>query len=142
MRAQLLGAWDLVSFSVTDSTGKVSYPFGADAVGVLMYDASGRMAAQLGRRDRPNFKSGDQQKGTDEEVRLAVQGYVAYFGTFEVKESEGVVVHKVIGGLFPNWNGTDQVRHVKLQGDRLTIEVSPSRWGGSGTVTRLVWQRL
>lgn len=142
MREQLLGAWGLASFSVSTPDGNVSYPFGRDAFGTLMYDASGRMAAQLGRRDRPKFKSGDQQKGTDEEFRLAVQGYVAYFGTFEVRESEGVVVHKVIGSLFPNWNGTDQVRPARLQGDTLTIEVSPTRWGGAGAIARLVWQRL
>jgi hypothetical protein len=142
MREKLLGAWGLVSFSVATPEGNVSYPFGRDAFGTLMYDASGRMTAQLGRRDRPKFVSGDQQKVTDEEARLAVQGYVAYFGTFEVRESEGVVVHKVIGSLFPNWNGTGQVRHVKLEGDKLTIEVSPSRWGGPGATTRLVWRRV
>ena len=69
-------------------------------------------------------------------------GYIAYYGTYTIDRSRGVVTHHVEGGLFPNWVGGIQVRQFRLEGDRLTLTPPPIRFGGEETTTVLVWERL
>ena len=52
-RKQLLGSWKLISWEEKDpGTGKVTYTCGKNAIGRIMYDADGRMAAQIMNPDR------------------------------------------------------------------------------------------
>ncbi len=139
---ELLGAWSLTSFEMRRSDGRVSFPFGEDPSGMLLYEPSGRMSAQLLRRDRPPFDSGDQLMGDASEIKSAFQGCIAYFGAFEVDEAAATVVHRVEGSLFPNWIGTEQVRYYELDRDRLTIKTAPTEWDGVEVVAVLVWRRL
>ena len=139
--SQLMGAWDLTSFEVRHSDGSLSFPFGKDPMGRLMYDRSGCMSAQLVRRERSVFESGDQLAGTNEEIKSAFEGCVAYFGTFEIDETEGVVIHRIEGSMFPNWTDTEQRRFYDLEGDQLKIKTAPLKWGGGEAVGVLVWQR-
>jgi hypothetical protein len=71
---------------------------------------------------RPPFAAGDDDKGTDAEVRADYDGYVAYFGTYRVDEANSVVTHVVEGSLKPSYTGTDQPRPFKLDGDVLDYE--------------------
>lgn len=84
-----------------------------------MYFANGSMSAVLMKRDRPKFASGDMANGTPEEIKAAFEGFDAYCGTFTLDEAESVVTHHVEACRFPNWEGTDQVRHFTLEGDSL-----------------------
>jgi hypothetical protein len=68
------------------------------------------MSAQLGKADRARFGSRDPARGTDAEVRAAFDGYVAYFGTYEINDSTRAVTHHVQGASFPNWIGADLIR--------------------------------
>jgi Lipocalin-like domain len=56
LSARLVGYWSLVSFEAV-SGGHTEYPFGPDAVGDLIDDGAGRMAAQVMKRDRRLFAS-------------------------------------------------------------------------------------
>ena len=91
--------------------------------------------------ERPLFASGDLTRGSDTEVRAALAGYIAYYGTYTVDWPRGVITHHVQGALFPNWIGGDQVRTFRLDGDRLTITTPPIRMGGEDSTTVLVWER-
>jgi len=42
----------------------------------------------------------------------------------------------------PNQVGTDLVRFVKLQGDRLVLRTPPMMDGGQQRVTELIWKRI
>src|SRR5919109_3159199 len=97
VREKFVGTWTLVSFEFRRSDGTVTNVMGNEATGVLMHDANGRMAAQMMRADRPRFASEDQQQGTPEEVKAAVDGYVAYFGDYIVDEEEKSVIHRTKG---------------------------------------------
>jgi len=79
------GPWTLVSYEQRKADGSVSYPMGKDALGLLSYDADGRMAAQLMRRGRPLFSSRTRQQGTVEEIRAAFEGFLAYYGPYKIK---------------------------------------------------------
>ena len=139
---RFIGTWKLVTSDFRTSDGKVTHPLGDKAVGILMYDSGGRMAAQLMRPDRPKFASGDMRGGTQEEIKTAAEGYVAYFGTYEVDDKKGTVVHHVEASLFPNWLGQDQVRFFEFSDDLLTLKTSPILSGGQEIIGVLVWRRL
>jgi hypothetical protein len=70
--------------------------------------------------------SGDDARGTNDEVRAAYQGYAAYFGTYRVDPKKGLVVHQVEGSLMPSYTGTDQPRPFRIDHDLLTIEGNDS----------------
>ena len=105
--------------------GASRLPLGADPLGQLTYDGDGRMAVQFGRRGRAPFASAEMRGGTAEEMKAAFHGYVAYFGTYTVDEAAGTVTHAVEGSLFPNWEGQEQVRRYRLEGNRLTLTTPP-----------------
>ena len=140
LRKQLIGHWTLVSLEAVDGSG-IEYPMGRDVTGVIMYDEAGHMAAQIMRGDRPRFASGDMDNGTFAELSAALTGYIAYFGTYSVDESAGVVTHRVTGSLFPNWVGTEQWREIVLKGDQLTLRSQPILSKGQMRVFRAVWKR-
>jgi Lipocalin-like domain len=138
---KFIGTWELVTSEFRTRDDKITYPLGEKAVGILMYDGGGRFAAQLMRPDRPKFASGDMRGSTPEEAKTAVDGYVAYFGTYQVDEKRGTVVHHVEASLFPNWLGQDQVRFFEFAADLLTLRTPPMLSGGQEITGVLVWKR-
>jgi len=139
---KFIGTWQLVASEFRASDGKVAYPLGEKAEGILICDSGGRWAAQLMRPDRPKFASGDMQGGTLEEIKTAADGYVAYFGTYEVNNKKRTVVVHVEAALFPNWVGQDQIRFYEFSDDLLTLKTPPLLLGGHETTGVLVWKRL
>lgn len=122
--ASLVGTWRVERITDTDiKTGKLVHPYGEHPKGYIVYDATGHLSVQIMRMPAvPPFASGDDAKGSDAEVRAAYDGFVAYFGTYEVDAKKGVVVHRVEGSLMPSYTGTDQPRPFRVEGDVLTIE--------------------
>ena len=138
---EFIGTWILESFEFRASSGEVSYPLGKDAKGIIMYDAKGNISAQLMQQGRPAFAAGDHLKGTPEEIKPAFEGYTAYFGTYEIDETEGKITHHVTGSLLPNLVGRRQVRFYQFEGDKLTLSTPPIPWGGERATGVLIWRR-
>lgn len=138
---RLVGHWSLVSFEAAGGNA-TEFPLGRDVSGQVVYDAAGHMAVQIMKLGRPSFASGDQGAGTAAEVSAALQGYIAYFGTYVVDERARVVTHRIAGSLFPNWVGSEQRREIVLEGDRLTLSTPPTLFQGKQRVFRLVWKRM
>ena len=113
----IVGAWRLRSFEIRRDDGGVVRPFGAEPEGSLIYTESRRYSAQVMRPDRPMFASGDQMKGTPQEVEANYTGVVSYYGRFDFDPEGGFVVHHVERSLFPNWEGEGQKRFFDLDGD-------------------------
>jgi hypothetical protein len=124
------------------SDGQTVNPFTRNMVGVLNYDGEGNMCAQLMRPDRPAFAINDQMKGTPEEVKSAFEGYISYFGTYEVNKEKGTVTHHVKGSLFPNWLGSDQIRFFEFSGNRLALRAPPMQVGGITITSFLIWEHM
>ena len=140
--SQFTGTWRLIACEFRSADGHIEFPFGHDALGMIIYDASGNMAVQIIRPDRPKFVSGDKYNGTPEEVKAAFEGSLAYFGRYEVDEAAGTVTHHVVGSTFPNWIGSDQKRYFVFSGEHLTLTTPPILMGGVMTTGVLVWERL
>jgi hypothetical protein len=140
--SQFIGAWKLIACEFRHTDGHTDYPFGHDALGIIMYDASGNMAVQLMRADLPKFASDDKYHGTPEEVRAAFEDSLAYFGRYEVDEAAGTVIHHVVGCTYPNWIGSDQTRYFVISGKQLTLTAPPLSMRGAMATGILVWERL
>ncbi len=141
--APVVGVWKLVSFEIQKDDGTVLHPFGEDAAGIVIYTEAGRYSLQFMRLDRPHFASGDQMKGTPEEIAASYQGFISYYGHFDYDEAGGYVVHNIEGCLFPNWEGQGHKRFFALSGNRLKLSTPPILWGGGGEIVAvLVWERL
>ncbi len=141
MKQQLIGTWKLVSAEYRRANGTAIDYLGDHPAGQLMYDARGHMSIQLMRRERPAFAVNDRAGGTPQEAKAALDGYLAYFGTFDVDETAGTVTHHIAGCAFPNWVGADQTRHFELSGNRLTLRTPALLIGGAQVNGQLVWER-
>lgn len=132
----LLGAWRLKS--IAGSVPKAAiFSMGTKPQGILIYTASGHMAAEIMRDPRPAFITG-YENASAEEIRNAFEGYYAYFGTYHVNVREMTVTHHLEGSLRPAEIGRDYVRAYKISGDLLSL--NPVRDGRKLQV-RLVWER-
>lgn len=149
VREQLLGSWSLASRVSTLANGEVLPDRGLAATpkGLLIYDRTGHMAAQLSRQGRTVEMIGEECneaakiRGTNDTVQT-VLGYDAYFGTFTVNEKEGFVVHHVESGLFPGDVGKDIRRNFTISGDKLTIKFNTTTADGTPVTRTLVWERM
>jgi hypothetical protein len=139
---QFLGAWRLVSFEFRRADGELIQPLGSEPTGLLLYDTSGRFSMQISRHDRPVFTHHYFEDLAPDELKLAVSGYFAYFGKYQIDEDAGVVTHEVEGSLFPNWTGSDQERHFEFQGKRLILTKHHHADDSDPRGGRQVWERL
>lgn len=136
----LVGTWRLVSFEVRDAEGRITYPFGRDAVGFITYSPDGHMAVQFGRAGRARVTTGDWVAAEPAEIAAAARDYIAYCGAYELRD--GVVVHRVELSLLPNWIGGELVRLATFEGERVTLSTSPTPVGGRQQTATLVWERV
>src|SRR5438105_3788302 len=115
----LIGTWRLLSFESRTADGEVTYPYGPDAVGYIMYNENGTMAVAIMSANRPKFAAGDMLGGTTMEKDAAADTYLSYCGRYTLLP--GKVVHHIEVSFFPNWVGGDQERIFELDGDRLML---------------------
>lgn len=143
-KERIIGTWRLIS--IEDTSPNPAFP-DLNPKGYITYDSTGHMAMQMIRRsDIPKFKSNDLAKATCEEMTAAFLGYGAYYGTYEVNEKDGIIIHMVEGNLFPNNIGAENIRYYEISGDRITLIVT-GRSGGkiapkSASKRRLIWERV
>ena len=138
----LVGTWRLVSLEARDSNGRLQFPLGKQVFGQLFYDAGGNMSAHVMSNDRPLFAVNDPARGTDAEVRAAFDGHTSYFGTYTIDPASKTVTHQVRGASYPNWIGTDQLRHFKFEGSRLLLSSPPIVSSGESLTYVLTWERI
>jgi Lipocalin-like domain len=138
----LIGTWKLLSCEARSSDGRTLYPFGQSPRGVLVYDAAGTMAVQIMAPERLTFAAGDKALGSPDELKAAVSGYEAYFGTYSVDLERRAVTHRLQGSLFPNWVGGEQVRFFELEGATLTLRAPPVAYAGATLTGALIWTRV
>ena len=134
--SDLIGTWRIVLADDRPNNRAVwEHSYGDRPRGYLIYDASGHMSIQFGS-DPPTspFASGNDFAETDAEARHAYEYYCAYFGTYTVDASRGIITHHVEGSLQPSYTGTDQERPFKLLGDRLELS--------DGETWRRVFERV
>lgn len=136
----LVGTWRLVSYHLRTLEGKLTYPYGPDAVGYYIFSDSGYMSVALMPANRRKFSVGDFMGGSAEEKTAAAETYISYSGKYEIQGDRLVVRPEV--SFFPNWLGVDQVRFWQLEGNRLTLSTPPMLVRGLQQTGHLVWERV
>ena len=135
----LAGTWTLVAAERELPDGRVVDDYGASPHGRLCVDGQGRYALQLYRSERVRFVSDDKAAGSAAEFRDAGLGASVHYGTVDVDAATGILVFRIEGATFPNWEGTTQRRDYTLEGDVLRYRVPPR---ADGAVPVSVWRRI
>lgn len=140
-RESLLGSWQLVSYEDRDESGKLILPYGKNPAGLLIYDSTGHMSGQIMKTPPPDVASNDWDLFTTAEKVALFDGYVAYFGGYEVNESQHIVTHLPTADLSRLYIGRREERHYEINGDQLVLSEkwtqSGRKWSGVRVFRRL-----
>ena len=140
LKEQLVGTWTFVSALDVHPDGKKTDRWGASAKGIFMFDQHGHFAQFITRADLPKFSAGTADKGTAEEAKAVLSGFVASFGTYTVDEADKTVTTHVEGSVFPNLIGREQKRSISaLTADELKYS-NPTT--SMGLVAEATWKRV
>jgi hypothetical protein len=140
LKDQLVGIWTAVSAESTGPNGAKQQFYGSPAKGILILDAGGIYAQVLARPGRPKFKSINRFsfEATPEDLKVAVIGTVATFGTWSFNEADKTLSRRPEASLLPNDEGIEQKYSVSLAGDEMkTITVNSL----TGLKTEMVYRR-
>ena len=140
MTHAIVGTWAFVASEWKRADGRHANPFGAGAMGVLMYDASGHMSAQIMHADRPPVTT--IAPTIDAAFGLAIPGFLAYAGTYDLDEAAAVVTHRVIVSSFPAWVGSEHRRRFTIEGGVLTLRDDLATADGVAVAASTTWQRM
>jgi hypothetical protein len=137
----LVGTWKLVSVSSWTEKGDTNKTaHGPNPTGLLTYTSEGRMMVVIAEDGRKPLSVADRVAAPVEEKAQAFSTFHAYAGRYTFTGDK--VIHHVEVASLQNEVNTDQVRFVKLQGDRLTLRTPPILRGGVQQTLELVWERL
>jgi hypothetical protein len=137
---ELVGTWILVSIQLEKEDGKRTDMYGPSPQGQQIFDTNGRFSLIITRSDVPKFASNNREAGTPEENKAAVQGSIAFFGTYTVDESAKTLTQHVESCSFPNFIGTDRNLSFSISGDELNSTTISKASTGTGSAY-LVWKR-
>ena len=121
----LQGAWRYIDATMD---GKSTRPNGK---GLIYYAPSGAMVCQV---SPGNVVAKAGTKPTPEEALAALDGTIAYFGTFTIDERAQTVTHHRQGSVQPG-DTADLVRRFTIEGDKLKLNPP-------GTNYVVHWERM
>ncbi len=131
----LLGNWKLVSWQVIVEGEPPQNPFGLHPKGYLVLTPQGRSIAITTAEHRTGGIS-------DRERAELHRSMLAYTGRYRIEGDDFITT--VEASWNESWNGTEQRRHFRVEGDRLFIESAPAPsiiFPGKTDYRRLVWER-
>jgi Lipocalin-like domain len=117
LRRRIVGTWKLVSVVYDDQASKQRMPvYGEHPKGIQIATPEGRWLALMTAESRPVPK-------TDADRAQALKSMIAYTGRYRVEN--GKVITRVEAAWNEAWVGSEQVRNIRFDGDRLCIESPP-----------------
>ena len=139
--ADLAGAWRLDSWRIAFSDDRPdSYPYGEDAQGYLIYEASGGMAVKVSNACRPAISDPNIRRAPVAEKGAAFDSFFGYAGTWRLDGDH--MVHSVEMSLNPNFVGTDQVRDIEYAPGALTLIQQSTTLSGAVMRNQLAWKKV
>jgi hypothetical protein len=134
--SKLIGTWKLVSITLQFEGEGATEFFGPNPRGYLILTREGRLMALLTADNR--------KQGTTEADQAALFASMnAYTGHYTLQGD--TFVTKVEVASQAGWVGTDQVRHFKLDGNRLLLSAPPQpsarRSDHKAFTQEIVWER-
>lgn len=135
----LAGTWTLTAADRLAPDGSRSRDYGQHPKGRLIIDGQGRYSLQIFNGERLRVASGDKATATPDEFASAALGSSTHYGTVVVDPAAHVLVFRIEGASFPNWEGTAQRRKYVLTADSLSYQVPTPRADGSVPISE--WRR-
>jgi hypothetical protein len=142
LAAHMKGTWRLLTREDWNKEGekRIDPTLGADPIAILSYSGT-HFAAQFMKRDRTEDAEGPVSYSGQNNT-VAVGGYDAYFGTYEVDEETGKVAHTLIGSITPANIGITVSRDIRADNNKLIIQLETTRPEGEAIIRTLTWKRL
>jgi hypothetical protein len=124
----IIGTWKMAGATARDGNGNpLPAPYGGKGMGRVMFNAEGRMMA-VTCDGRPELPAG------------AARAYSSYCGNYTYDGAR--LVTRVDASSDPSRIGSDQVREVSFDGDRMILR-PPPRQGEAGEEYReIAWERI
>ena len=140
LEARLRGSWELLSRidRAADGGERKEPTLGSDPIAYLVFDAKGRFAAQFMKRDRSSTVNVPARGNNT----AAVDGYDAYFGTYQVDDKSRMVSTHLTAALSREGVGKTHKRRMTVEGDTLTIELDTTTPDGEPVKRTLTWRRV
>ena len=133
--ASLVGTWKLVSWQIIAENEPPQNIFGAHPKGYLILTPEGRTIVLTTAENR--------EPGMADAQRAALhRSMLSYTGKYRVEGHDLVTTVEVSWN--EEWNGTEQRRHFRIEGNRLFIESAPGPsiiFPGKTDIRRIVWER-
>ncbi len=124
----IVGTWMLVHATSHDPAGKeLPSPYGPKKMGRVTFNADGRMMAVL-VDGRPVLPDG------------VARDYVSYCGNYRFDGK--TLVTRVDAASDPARMGTDQVREVRFEGNRMVLRPPPRVQGDVTLHRELYWEKV
>ena len=113
----LIGTWKLLSQQVILEGQVPENPFGDHPKGYMILTREGRIMGL--------FTAENRKGGMDDAERAALhKSMAAVSGKYRIDGSS--FVYTVDASWNESWNGTEQKRHFRIEGDKLIIETAPA----------------
>ena len=137
-RTKVVGVWKLLSFETEFQDGSPRRPvYGLNPTGYIIFTDQGRMMTVIEGEGRKPAK-------TDDERAALLRTMFAYSGMYRLEGDKWIT--KVDVSWNSAWNGTDQARFFKLEGDRLEVTTTwapgPNLPGAPIVRSVLMWERV
>jgi len=139
----LIGAWNLERFTIRVDGRPPLYPFGEDAHGMLVYAASGHMSAVLSHGTRAPLgvsRLENARRATSQQRAEAFDSYLSYAGTWRLDGE--TVAHTVTLSLTPDAVGARNIRHARIEQERLVLTYQITPQSGRTRFYELIWRKL
>jgi hypothetical protein len=124
----IVGTWKLLHASALDAAGTARpSPYGGKALGRVVFTADGRMMSVV-CDGRPELPAGVGRE------------YSSYCGNYTYDGAK--LVTRVDAASDPSRIGSDQVRGVRFEGERIVLIPPPRRTGESEEHREITWERI
>ena len=131
----LVGTWKLISQQAIVEGEAPEEVFGANPKGYLIATREGRLMVL--------FTAEHRKGGMGDAERAALhKSMAAATGKYRIEGSDLII--SVDASWNESWNGTEQRRHFRFEGDRMIIDTAPGPSllrPGKNSVARLVFER-
>ena len=136
--AQFVGTWKLLSFETEiQATGERRLVFGKNPSGYLILNPDGRLMAIVAGEGRKPAE-------TDQDRATLQRSLIAYTGMYRVDGDR--IVTQVDVSWNEAWTGTEVVRFLKLDGNRLDVVTTWTTWANipGRPIARAItsWERV
>ena len=131
----LIGNWKLVSQQAMVDGAAPQHTFGSNPNGYMILTREGRMIG-IGTAE-------NRQSGSSDADRIALhKSMFAYSGKYRIEGNDFITAVDVSWN--EAWNGTEQRRHFRFEGEKLILETPPAAsllQPGKTVVAKVVWER-